>query len=69
MCVERSLDSLLDMVLPTPQDLGLKPRFEDWGQVSLLMSHLSSQLFIFTIIIYFETGARSVAQAGLEFIM
>lgn len=43
---------------------------EDWRQVSLLMSHLS-QFFFFTviIIIYFETGARSVAQAGLEFTM
>lgn len=47
------------------------PGCEDWGQVSLLMSHLTSRFFFFTviIIIYFETGARSVAQAGLEFTM
>lgn len=36
------------------------------------MSHLTRQFFSFIIIIiifYFETGARSVAQAGLEFTM
>lgn len=67
----RSLESLLHMVLPTMQDLGLKPRIRGLG-ISVFTyepSHQSVFLIYYYNFFYFETGTRSVAQAGLEFTM